>query len=147
MLLNNPRVKRLLPVFLTIVALISLLFHLYLIISKREVCVLNEGIAFTLFNASNVIGLLIVNVIALGIISWVIWNDKFLSKNRKLIFLSIILGAGLINLADRLVYRAICDYIDLKIQFTPIFNIPDIVIVTTLFILIGNYASRDHTGK
>ena len=97
----------------------------------------NEGIAFGLFsldekNLYNYLTIFIF-IIVVFILFWIIK-----SKGIQKYALSMISGGALGNLFDRIIYRAVPDFIDLHINNFHwfIFNIADIFITIGVFIMI-----------
>ena len=97
----------------------------------------NEGIAFGLFsfdekNLYNYLTILIL-IIVVFILFWIIK-----SKGIQKYALSMISGGALGNLFDRILYRAVPDFIDLHINNFHwfIFNIADIFITIGVFLMI-----------
>ena len=97
----------------------------------------NEGIAFGLFsfdekNLYNYLTIFIL-IIVVFILFWIIK-----SKGIQKYALSMISGGALGNLFDRILYRAVPDFIDLHINNFHwfIFNIADIFITSGVFLMI-----------
>ncbi len=97
----------------------------------------NEGIAFGLFsfdekNLYNYLTIFILIIVVL-ILFWIIK-----SKGIQKYALSMISGGALGNLFDRILYRAVPDFIDLHINNFHwfIFNIADIFITIGVFLMI-----------
>ena len=97
----------------------------------------NEGIAFGLFsfdekNLYNYLTIFIL-IIVVFILFWIIK-----SKGIQKYALSMISGGALGNLFDRILYRAVPDFIDLHINNFHwfIFNIADIFITIGVFLMI-----------
>jgi signal peptidase II len=87
----------------------------------------NTGAAFSMFQNKNSI-LTLLSVIAVAAIIYVV----FFSKNRDgmsqgmLCFCALLFGGALGNLADRIIYGFVIDFIDFG--FWPAFNVADIAI-------------------
>ena len=109
----------------------------------------NEGIAFGLFtydekNLYNYLTIFIFIIIVL-ILFWIIK-----SKGIQKYALSMISGGALGNLFDRILYRAVPDFIDLHINNFHwfIFNIADIFITIGVFLMIlSEFTVKDRNEK
>ncbi len=109
----------------------------------------NEGIAFGLFsfdekNLYNYLTIFIL-IIVLFILFWIIK-----SKGIQKYALSMICGGALGNLFDRILYRAVPDFIDLHINNFHwfIFNIADIFITIGVFLMIlSEFTVKDRNEK
>ncbi len=79
---------------------------------------------------------------------WYILKSSSLSRSQ-IIALSLVLGGGLSNIYDRLLYGKVVDFMimgigDLK---TGVFNIADVSIMTGLFLLILNRKKKEPAAK
>ena len=109
----------------------------------------NEGIAFGLFsfdekNLYNYLTIFIL-IIVIFILFWIIK-----SKGIQKYALSMISGGALGNLFDRILYRAVPDFIDLHINNFHwfIFNIADIFITIGVFLMIlSEFTVKDRNEK
>ena len=109
----------------------------------------NEGIAFGLFtydekNLYNYLTIFILIIVVL-ILFWIIK-----SKGIQKYALSMISGGALGNLFDRILYRAVPDFIDLHINNFHwfIFNIADIFITIGVFLMIlSEFTVKDRNEK
>ena len=109
----------------------------------------NEGIAFGLFsfdekNFYNYLTIFIL-IIVVFILFWIIK-----SKGIQKYALSMISGGALGNLFDRILYRAVPDFIDLHINNFHwfIFNIADIFITIGVFLMIlSEFTVKDRNEK
>ena len=99
----------------------------------------NKGIAFGLLSAGEG---LIYNFItvAIGIIILIIFYMIWKNDNIQRFFLLLIMGGALGNFYDRLIYKAVPDFIDLHFYGYHwfVFNIADIFISIGIFCLIIN---------
>ncbi len=109
----------------------------------------NEGIAFGLFsfNEKNLYNYLtiFILIIVVFILFWIIK-----SKGIQKYALSMISGGALGNLFDRILYRAVPDFIDLHINNFHwfIFNIADIFITIGVFLMIlSEFTVKDRNEK
>ena len=101
----------------------------------------NTGVAFGI-GSSNLILIIIVNIVVLGIII------KFIKERREqvnfsiLISLILIVSGGIGNLIDRIVRGYVIDFIDVNLFNFPNFNIADISIsigiISLIFILCNS---------
>jgi len=96
--------------------------------------VLNDGIAFGLFEGNNLLITIIV-ALAIGGIAFYMVKDKGLTKKEK-VFLSFVIGGAIGNIMDRLLYNAVIDYLYISLINFPIFNIADIFVCTGIVGLI-----------
>ncbi len=118
--------------------------HLYPVIGNilHIRLVHNTGIAFGLFKDKTII-LTLAGIIF--IVVFTVWIIKEYSRFnlRQKIFMSMVLGGGLGNLYDRIVYGFVIDYIDLG--WWPVFNLADsfISIGCVLFLLNHLLVSRN----
>jgi signal peptidase II len=103
----------------------------------------NKGVAFGIFSKTGATGsliLILITFIVLGV-SY-IWAKRIYSKNKEdkitLISLGMLFGGGMGNLADRILFGKVLDFIDLHIKTIhwPAFNVADIAITFSLFLLI-----------
>lgn len=103
----------------------------------------NKGIAFGMFSKTGsftTIILIFVTLIVL-LIAY-IWAKRIYSRNKKdkisLISLGMLIGGGLGNLTDRILFGKVFDFIDLHIKniHWPAFNVADIAITFSLFLLV-----------
>ena len=109
----------------------------------------NEGIAFGLFsfdekNLYNYLTILIL-IIVIFVLFWII-KSKGIQKYALL----MIFGGAIGNLFDRIVYRAVPDFIDLHINNFHwfIFNIADIFITIGVFLMIlSEFIVKDRYEK
>ena len=109
----------------------------------------NEGIAFGLFsfdekNLYNYLTILIL-IIVIFLLFWII-KSKGIQKYALL----MIFGGAIGNLFDRIVYRAVPDFIDLHINNFHwfIFNIADIFITIGVFLMIfSEFIVKDRYEK
>lgn len=96
----------------------------------------NTGGAFSILSG-NVFILTIITLLILGFIIWMIKGDKY-KTTFKLIIYGILLGGVLGNLIDRIRLNYVVDYLDFNLSsyHFPVFNIADICIVISVFILV-----------
>ena len=101
--------------------------------------VFNTGIGFGLFSLNAGIYYNMLSVLIFLIILILIYL-MFKSKKSEKIFLSFIIGGAVGNLYDRIIYKAVPDFIDFHIKdfhwFT--FNIADIFISLGIILMILN---------
>ena len=101
--------------------------------------VFNTGIGFGLFSLNAGIYYNILSILIFLIILVLIYL-LLKSKIREKIFLSFIIGGAIGNLYDRIIYKAVPDFIDFHIKdlhwFT--FNIADIFISLGIILMILN---------
>ena len=105
----------------------------------------NKGIAFGLFsfNEKNLYNILtIVILILIIVIFYMIINTSGFKKY----FLMMILGGALGNIYDRVIYKAVPDFIDLHIQNFHwfVFNVADIFItIGVIFMIMSEFIKKD----
>ncbi|MCX6707797.1 MAG: signal peptidase II [Candidatus Woesearchaeota archaeon] len=89
----------------------------------------NTGAAFSMFQGKNMI-LTLLSVIVIAAIIYVIFFSKDKGKISKgiVFFSAFLFGGALGNLADRLIYGFVIDFIDFG--FWPAFNVADIAITS-----------------
>lgn len=101
----------------------------------------NTGVAFGI-GSSNLILIIIVNIVVLGIIIKFIKERKEQVNFSILISLILILSGGIGNLIDRIVRGYVIDFIDVNLFNFPNFNIADISIsigiISLVFILYNS---------
>tara|TARA_Y100001958_G_C21028232_1_gene402199 strand:- start:256 stop:678 length:423 start_codon:yes stop_codon:yes gene_type:complete len=101
--------------------------------------VFNTGIGFGLFSLNNGIYYNMISILIFLIVLILIYL-MFNSKTNEKIFFSFIVGGAIGNLYDRIIYKAVPDFIDFHIQnfhwFT--FNIADIFISFGVIFMILN---------
>ena len=101
--------------------------------------VFNTGIGFGLFSLNAGIYYNMISVLIFVIILFLFYL-MFKSKTSEKIFFSFIIGGAIGNLYDRIVYKAVPDFIDFHIKefhwFT--FNIADIFISLGIILMILN---------
>ena len=94
----------------------------------------NTGAAFSLMDSSPMLVTMIsaVLVAALGIA--VLGRMRLTAPAR--VAAALVLGGGLGNLIDRMLYGAVTDYIRLLLLRFPVFNLADILISASTFVLL-----------
>lgn len=95
----------------------------------------NTGVAFGI-GSSNLILIIIANIVVLGIIIKFIKERKEQVNFSILISLGLILSGGIGNLIDRIVKGYVIDFIDINLFNFPNFNIADISITIGILSLI-----------
>ncbi|MGA1227439.1 MAG: signal peptidase II [Tamlana sp.] len=96
------------------------------------------GMGSELNSTLKIILLLIIPILVLGFVLWHIIKDKNLD-NWSLFAFSSIIGGGIANIFDRIVYGSVTDFffIDLGGIFkTGIFNMADLSVTTGMIILV-----------
>ena len=107
----------------------------------------NYGAAFSIFYGNRVF-LIVVSVLALLFIYHFMIKNNKLSKMDISIY-SFLIGGILGNLFDRIVYGYVVDYFDFHIlgYDFPIFNIADICIVFSVFLIICDCLRGNSNGN
>ena len=98
-----------------------------------EYCI-NTGAAFSVFSGHSVL-ILLVSVALLASIFLFIGRKLRLTVASRLA-LACLLGGGMGNLIDRLLYLGVTDYIRLRFIDFPVFNLADIAIVSSIIVLL-----------
>lgn len=88
----------------------------------------NRGAAFGIFQDAKVFLIVLALLMFFVITYYVASHGKKLSKGM-LIPLSMIAGGGISNVADRLQFGYVVDYIDFRLISYPVFNLADICVV------------------
>lgn len=97
----------------------------------------NTGGAFGIGKGSLIV-FIIINSIIIGLLIYYVVKDNKI-KLWSLISISLIIGGGLGNLADRVFRGYVIDYLDINPLFKyPVFNFADICIVLGSILLLGN---------
>lgn len=107
----------------------------------------NYGAAFSIFYGNRIF-LVIVSLFAL------IFVYHFMLKNKEqslfdIVIYSLLIGGILGNLFDRIIYGYVVDYLDFNIfgYNFPIFNIADICIVVSIFLIIFDTIRGEISGN
>lgn len=93
----------------------------------------NTGAAFSILRGNNV--LLILFSLVLLLLCLYIKNTIRLTRTASAALL-VLIGGGIGNLIDRLFFGGVTDYIHLLFVSFPIFNLADIAITCSVFVLI-----------
>ena len=92
----------------------------------------NEGAAFSMFSGMSML-LTVVPLIAIAVGIW--YMEKHREEHWSLyLALALVIGGGLSNLIDRVVFGFVTDMFDF--HFWPVFNVADIAICTGCGILV-----------
>lgn len=97
----------------------------------------NTGVVFGLFKGYNLL-FIFLTIIVIVFISYYLQKKDI--KKYETIFLSLVLGGAIGNLIDRIIYRAVIDFIDIKIW--PTFNIADACVTIGVAGLIIYYLKK-----
>ena len=98
----------------------------------------NTGVSFSMFNNYGKAGAIVLSVFALGVVAFLgYWMLKETNK-LKITALACIIGGALGNVADRVRFGAVLDFLDFhyKNMHWPAFNLADSFICIGVFILI-----------
>lgn len=101
-------------------------------IVDRLYLVCNKSVAFGVVNLN-----LIFFVILLFLLLMLLVFER---RTINVISLGLILGGGISNVIDRLLYGCVRDFIDFKIF--PVFNFADVVLTVGAFMMIYGYMER-----
>lgn len=94
----------------------------------------NRGAAFGIFQDSKLFLILVAVILFLIITYYVAYHRKQMEK-KLLLPLSMIAGGGIANVADRLQFGFVVDYIDFRMIHYPVFNLADICVVVGVSML------------
>ncbi|MDP9110180.1 MAG: signal peptidase II [Candidatus Eremiobacteraeota bacterium] len=99
--------------------------------------------AFGLFGSSPI--LLIVMALAVLLVFWYSFRDAAGQSRLVRIAFGLILGGAVGNIADRLQFRYVIDFIDFFKIWPNIFNVADSCItIGVVFLLLSSFATRRH---
>ncbi|MBO5408005.1 MAG: signal peptidase II [Clostridia bacterium] len=96
----------------------------------------NRGAAFGIFQDAKVFLIVVPVILFLAITYYVVSRRKHL-KLSLLLPLSMVAGGGISNVADRLSFGYVVDYIDVRVIRYPVFNLADICVVLGVFWIAG----------
>ena len=109
----------------------------------------NPGIAWSLFMDHPELLTLFTALLMLLLV--VLFFTKFVRSNVLMVFLMLVLGGGLGNLADRVFRGSVVDYIHLEFLDFPIFNLADCLVVVgvllTLVWLLAYWFREEKTDE
>lgn len=107
----------------------------------------NTGAAFSILS-NNTTLLIIISVVIILLLDNLIKKEKTFN-NLATFSLGIIIGGIFGNLIDRILYRAVIDYLSFTIlnYNFPIFNLADIGITIGVILLIISMLKKDKVGK
>ena len=97
------------------------------------VFVINDGAAYGMLAGKKWLLVAITSVIIIAICAYVYVTRKTINK-VELFSLSLIVGGGLCNLYERIVFDYVHDYIDIHIL--PVFNVADIAVTCGCVLLV-----------
>ena len=95
----------------------------------------NNGAAFGLLKGSYMVLSIFAILVVIGIILYVLFNKYYMTE-IKIHFLSVLCAGILGNAIERCIFGHVTDFIKLNLPFFPVFNINDIMITVSAFILI-----------
>ena len=107
------------------------------------------GMGSELNDTLRIILLLVLPVVVLGLVLRYILKDKNLDKWSLLAF-SMIIGGGIANVFDRVVFGSVTDFLYIKLTDllrTGIFNIADLAVTTGMIILVVVSFKKKKTSK
>lgn len=88
----------------------------------------NRGAAFGIFQDAKLF-LIVVAVVLFLVITYYVVSNRSTITMSWLIPLAMIAGGGISNVADRLQFGFVVDYIDFRLIHYPVFNLADICVV------------------
>lgn len=98
----------------------------------------NTGVSFSMFNNQGIIGVIALSGVSL-LVSAFLFYWMYHEKNRlKIVALGLIIGGALGNVADRIRFGAVMDFLDFHYEANhwPAFNMADTFICVGAFVLI-----------
>lgn len=98
----------------------------------------NTGVSFSMFNNQGIIGVVALSGLSLLVSAFLIYW-MYHEKNRlKIVALGLIIGGALGNVADRIRFGAVMDFLDFHYEthHWPAFNMADTFICVGAFVLI-----------
>lgn len=108
----------------------------------------NTGAAFSILQGNQTL-LIIITVLTILLINYFLTKDKNVNKFETITY-GLLLGGIYGNLIDRILYGYVIDYLDFTIfgyNFA-VFNLADILIVGTIFLLlINSFKKGGNNGK
>lgn len=109
--------------------------------------VLNDGAAWSILSGYTWV-LIVIAVIALNLIYFFFIRDKDL-KRLDIVTYGLLIGGILGNLIDRIMYGKVIDYLDFNLfgYDFPIFNVADICICFSVFLLIISVLRGDNNER
>ncbi len=102
----------------------------------RFVYVENTGAAFGMLKGRQTFLLLVTGVALLSLLLWLLLRGKTLQALPKAA-LWLLLGGALGNFADRLVYGAVVDFIEIRLFSFPVWNVADACVCVAFALLAG----------
>ena len=94
---------------------------------------LNTGVAFGMFENSNLL-FLIISSVACVIFVYLLFSKKFFVSRTQKVCIGLILGGTLSNLIDRIAFGGVRDFIYLKFINFAIFNIADMCVTISVIV-------------
>ena len=97
--------------------------------------VINDGAAFSILEGKQWL-FIILGIFLLFLLFYYLQKEKL--NSYKVFYYSLLLGGVTGNLFDRIVYHGVIDFFDFRIfsYHAPIFNLADIFIVISIFLLL-----------
>ncbi len=99
----------------------------------------NEGVNFGLFSNDTEVMRWLLVALALAITGWLLWWGRRMSGWRGAILIGLVVGGALGNVADRILYGAVADFLNMSccgIRNPYAFNVADIAIFLGAFGLL-----------
>lgn len=106
----------------------------------------NFGAGFGIFEGEKVL-LISVSVLLFILITYYVVSKKKSIKLSTLIPLALIAGGGISNVADRLQFGYVVDYINVYCIDYPVFNLADICVVVGVFWIAGKILFSKETDE
>lgn len=94
---------------------------------------LNTGVAFGMFENSNLI-FLIISILASIIFIYLLFSKKFFNSRTQKVCIGLILGGTISNLIDRIAFGGVRDFIYLRFINFAIFNIADMCVTISVIV-------------
>ena len=109
----------------------------------------NTGISFSLFNSGETTTIAILIIIQLSIVAFLLWTMRESETRLMAVGIGLIVGGAFGNIADRLHYGAVVDFLDFHAAgyHFPTFNLADTCITIGVGLwLLDAFLTRHHHG-
>ena len=107
----------------------------------------NTGISFSLFNSGEATTIAILIIVQLTIVAFLLWTLRDAKTRLMMVGIGLIVGGAIGNIADRLHYGAVVDFLDFHAAgyHFPTFNVADSCITIGVGLwLLDAFLTRDH---
>ncbi len=111
----------------------------------------NTGVSFSMFNDGGILGTVLLSAFALGVVAFLFSWLRHENKKIIQVALGLIIGGALGNVADRIRFGAVYDFLDFHYGawHWPAFNVADSFICVGAFLIILHslLSSEKHSKK